>query len=251
MRSQVTRVPSTLTVAQLSTPLGRRAWVCWPLYARTLKQTIEEYSADAMRFALADAGDTIEDANFVDETANAAILRMTKELVWIEEMLSETTKGNLRTTAEEHPFADRVFANAINTAIEAAREHFENMMFREALKSGYYDLQSARDAYRLMCGGDAGMRADLAARYVDVSTLLLAPFCPHTCEHVWSTLLGRPGTVTKAGFPVGDAPDKVLTAASKYLDEMVSTIRKGIAKAGTTRGTARQALGFGVKGFRL
>jgi len=198
---------------------------------KTLKQTIEEYSADAMRFALADAGDTIEDANFVDETANAAILRMTKELVWIEEMLSETAKGNLRTTAKEHPFADRVFANAINTAIEAAREHFENMMFREALKSGYYDLQSARDAYRLMCGGDAGMRADLAARYVDVSTLLLAPFCPHTCEHVWSTLLGRPGTVTKAGFPVGDAPDKVLTAASKYLDEMVSTIRKGIAKA--------------------
>ena len=31
-----------------------------------------------MRFALADAGDTIEDANFVDDTANAAILRLTK-----------------------------------------------------------------------------------------------------------------------------------------------------------------------------
>jgi leucyl-tRNA synthetase len=43
---------------------------------KTLKQSIEEYSSDAMRFALADAGDTIEDANFVDDTANAAILRL-------------------------------------------------------------------------------------------------------------------------------------------------------------------------------
>jgi leucyl-tRNA synthetase len=28
-----------------------------------------------------------------------------------------------------------------------------------------------------------------------VSTLLLAPICPHTCEHVWSNLLKREGLV--------------------------------------------------------
>lgn len=38
----------------------------------------EEYSADATRFALADAGDTMDDANFVENTANAAILSLTK-----------------------------------------------------------------------------------------------------------------------------------------------------------------------------
>ena len=55
---------------------------------KTLKQAIEEYSADAMRMALADAGDGLEDANFVEATANASILRLTKELTWIEEMLA-------------------------------------------------------------------------------------------------------------------------------------------------------------------
>jgi len=40
-------------------------------------------SADAMRFALADAGDTNDDANFEHGTANMAILRLTKELAWI------------------------------------------------------------------------------------------------------------------------------------------------------------------------
>eukprot|EP00897_Mesotaenium_endlicherianum_P004099 jgi/Mesen1/3717/ME000202S02808 len=46
----------------------------------TIRQSIEEYSADATRFALADAGDTVDDANFEASTANAAILRLTKSI---------------------------------------------------------------------------------------------------------------------------------------------------------------------------
>jgi len=45
---------------------------------------VNQYSADAVRLALADAGDGIEDANFEPRTGNAAILRLTKELAWIE-----------------------------------------------------------------------------------------------------------------------------------------------------------------------
>jgi leucyl-tRNA synthetase len=40
-----------------------------------------------MRWALADAGDGMDDANFETSTANAAILRLTRELAWIEEVL--------------------------------------------------------------------------------------------------------------------------------------------------------------------
>lgn len=53
-------------------------------------QAIREYSADAMRWALADAGDGMDDANFETTTANAAILRLTKELAWMEEQLGPT-----------------------------------------------------------------------------------------------------------------------------------------------------------------
>ena len=45
---------------------------------KTLEQAIQEYSADAMRLALADAGDALDDANFEHTTANGAILRLTK-----------------------------------------------------------------------------------------------------------------------------------------------------------------------------
>jgi hypothetical protein len=47
---------------------------------KTLEQAVAEYSADATRIALADAGDAMDDANFEHSTANNAILRITKEV---------------------------------------------------------------------------------------------------------------------------------------------------------------------------
>lgn len=46
---------------------------------------------------------------------------------------------------------------------------YEGMLFREALKAGLYDLQKARDSYRLFTGDD-GMHRDLALRYAKVCT---------------------------------------------------------------------------------
>lgn len=59
-------------------------------------QAVAEYGADATRWALADAGDTMDDANFETTTANAAILRITRELAWIEEVLAPGAGGHVR-----------------------------------------------------------------------------------------------------------------------------------------------------------
>lgn len=42
----------------------------------TLRQAMEMYSADGVRFVLADAGDTVEDSNFAMKTANDAVLKL-------------------------------------------------------------------------------------------------------------------------------------------------------------------------------
>ncbi|KAI3914548.1 hypothetical protein MKW92_008847 [Papaver armeniacum] len=75
---------------------------------KTLRQAIDEYSADATRLALADAGDGMDDANFVDETAISAIMRLTNEISWMEEILkseSSLRQGPLST------YADVVFSS--------------------------------------------------------------------------------------------------------------------------------------------
>lgn len=55
----------------------------------TLAESLEEYGADAMRIAMADAGDGLEDANFVQANANAEVLRLASELEWMDLVLKQ------------------------------------------------------------------------------------------------------------------------------------------------------------------
>lgn len=44
----------------------------------TLTEAVEKFSADGMRLCLADAGDSVEDANFVESMADAGIFLILK-----------------------------------------------------------------------------------------------------------------------------------------------------------------------------
>jgi leucyl-tRNA synthetase len=193
---------------------------------RTLKQAIEEFSSDATRFALADAGDGMDDANFVFETANAAILRLTKEIAWMEEVIA--AESSLR-SGPPSTYADNVFANEINIAVNETEKSYNAFMFRDALKSGFYDLQLARDEYRLSCGS-AGMNRELLGRFMDVQTRLITPICPHYAEHVWQKILKKEGFAIKAGWPVAGNPDATLRSANKYLQDSIVLMRKLLQK---------------------
>ena len=50
----------------------------------TLKDAVNRFSADGTRLALADAGDTLEDANFVFEMADAGLLRLYSQIEWVK-----------------------------------------------------------------------------------------------------------------------------------------------------------------------
>ncbi|XP_010458258.1 PREDICTED: leucine--tRNA ligase, cytoplasmic [Camelina sativa] len=193
---------------------------------RTLRQAIEEFSATATRFSLADAGDGVDDANFVFETANAAILRLTKELTWMEEVLA--AESSLR-AGPPSTYADKVFENDMNIAIRLTEKAYKDCLFREALKNGFYDLQAARDEYRLSCG-HGGMNHDLVLTFMDVQTRLIEPICPQFAEYVWRTLLKKEGCVVSAGWPTSAEPDLVLKSANKYLQDSIVLMRKLLQK---------------------
>ena len=56
--------------------------------------------------------------------------------------------------------------SSINKAIEDTDANYKNMMYREALKTGFYELQAARDRYREGCM--SGMHKDLVFRFIEV-----------------------------------------------------------------------------------
>jgi leucyl-tRNA synthetase len=196
---------------------------------QTLGQAIEEFSSDATRFALADAGDGMDDANFVSETAKSAILRLTKEIAWMEEVMA--AQSSLR-AGSPSTYADNVLANEINIAVKETEKSYNAFMFRDALKSGFYDLQLARDEYRLSCGA-AGMNRDLLDRFMEVQTRLITPICPHYAEHVWQNILKKEGFAIKAGWPVASTPDPTLRIANKYLQDSIVLMRKLLQKQGS------------------
>jgi len=55
----------------------------------TIEDVIKMFGADATRVGFADSGDSLEDANFVTEVCNKAILRMHAFEAWFDEVLKE------------------------------------------------------------------------------------------------------------------------------------------------------------------
>ncbi|XP_041122657.1 leucine--tRNA ligase, cytoplasmic-like [Polyodon spathula] len=185
----------------------------------TLSEAVSKFSADGMRLALADAGDTVEDANFVEAMADAGILRLYTWVDWVKEMIAN--QDSLR-SGPANTFNDRVFASEMNAGIIKTDQHYEKMMFKEALKAGFFEFQAAKDKYRELA--IEGMHKDLVFQFIENQTLLLAPICPHLCEYTWS-LLGKTGSLMNASWPVSGPVDEILIRSSQYLMETAHDLR--------------------------
>uniref|UniRef100_A0A8C3L6T8 Leucine--tRNA ligase, cytoplasmic n=1 Tax=Chrysolophus pictus TaxID=9089 RepID=A0A8C3L6T8_CHRPC len=83
-------------------------------------------------------------------------------------------------------------------------------------------FQAAKDKYRELA--IEGMHRELVFRFIEVQTLLLAPICPHLCEHIWS-LLGKPDSIMKASWPEAGPVDEILIGSSQYLMEAAHDLR--------------------------
>jgi len=111
----------------------------------TLAEAIERFSADGMRFSLADAGDSIEDGNFEVEIAEAQLLRLYTFLEWVKEVLHinpNDSKHAAQTTVEETPSTPTGFVSTIvnwvkdKLHIGPSFDH-EDMTFTDEQKKNY------------------------------------------------------------------------------------------------------------------
>ncbi|KAH9856352.1 leucine-tRNA ligase [Lenzites betulinus] len=187
----------------------------------TMRQCIEKFGADATRLCLADAGDGIEDANFDEKTANANILRLHTLIAWCDEIIQ--SKPNLRQGAKN--YHDTVFEHEVNDLIAKAKEFYSHMQYKDALKYGFFELQSSRDWYREVTA-DSGMHGELVEWWIRVATLLVAPIAPHFSEHVWSTLLKEPKSVQHAQWPELTTPvDQTILDSAVYMRGTIKTMR--------------------------
>ncbi|KAF8133142.1 hypothetical protein K438DRAFT_1947775 [Mycena galopus ATCC 62051] len=181
-----------------------------------LKEAIAKFGADSTRLSLADAGDGVEDVNFDKKSVNANILRVhTSEMVQDEPNLRHGPK-NL--------YHDLVFEQEINDLINVTQLHYEATNYEDALKYGFYELQTSCDWYHEVTS-DVGMHADLVMYWIRVAALVVSPIAPHFSEHICSTVLKSPTSIQRALWPTPSAPVDVTVVESGVYTRGTKTIR--------------------------
>lgn len=149
----------------------------------TLADALQLYGADATRIALAEAGSGQTDANFVEQKANAAVLRLTTEKEWCFELVDRLV---LEKNAEV-TFWDQIFREEIHQCLIESQGFYKELEYQKAITSSFYQMSSIRDSYRskyeskLIPFNDKSMML-----YLEVFLLLSYPIVPHFVETIWN-----------------------------------------------------------------
>jgi len=182
-----------------------------------------------MRFALAEAGDSLEDPNFTTENADNAILHLHTFVEWCQEMASEKEKMK---TGPAVTFAERVFETQINECVANADAAYEDMLFQKATKVAFFDMMQARDTYRqiVRSNPEEKLNYDLIYKFIKITVIICAPVISHTSEYIWQDVLKENGSIFDTKFPQSDADktDHTLLAANNYLTKSIATFRSKI-----------------------
>ena len=195
----------------------------------TLEQAIERWTPDGARFALADAGDSLDDANFDTATADNAILRLfTEEECW-NQWLADMAAGSMRAADSPLTFHDRVMQARTADALAKADEAYAVMRQREALMNGFHVMQTARDKYRDACN-KAGLplHEGVLRQWMKVQCIALSPICPHWTDFMWREVLKCPdgvATVHNAAWPADLTADEDTLQQGEWLTSQMHSMR--------------------------
>lgn len=194
-----------------------------------LKESVEEFSADGLRFALADAGDSMEDAAFYRKFANQAISLLFTEEEWGRSIVAEAQGGKLR--EGERVFMDAMLENEVKYFTKAVKEDFAGMCYRDGLNKGWFQMSIARDTYRdWSYKTGTTMHKDVVMMWLEALTLFMCPITPHWSENMWMDVLGNPTTVLDATWPDYGGHDPLLRKQTAFFKDTLKSARALVAK---------------------
>jgi leucyl-tRNA synthetase len=208
----------------------------------TLRDCIAKFGVEASRIALADAGDSLDDANFDELVANAAILKLFVLEGWIKtNAVSDTDIANHDETS--YNLWDRIVANELNQIIEKVTAAYDDMKFKQVIKFAFNEMLSLKENWLIAQGNKPGCtNPHLMNRFIEVMLVMLNPIVPHYCQHVWQSIMvpalkscgqSPAELIVEQGWPSAKigADSVVLAAQYGYLQNVKHEIRVNHTKA--------------------
>jgi len=121
--------------------------------------------------------------------------------------------------------------------IEKSFTEYEAMMYQQALKFCWFEMDSLRKQYQDMVSSMENMHPDCIKRFIEVQSIILSPICPHYSEFLWRMVkeldyevsaVKTFGHVAKTTWPKVSAPfDKVLARKYEVLQSDMRGFRLG------------------------
>lgn len=100
----------------------------------------------------------------------------------------------------EKLWMDRAFENEIIGLTQQAKQAFDKMVFRDALKFSFFDFATARDSYRHLAA-QQGMHHESVWMWIETQVVILSPMAPHITENIWTNRLKKPTLVVNQPWP--------------------------------------------------
>ena len=114
------------------------------------------------------------------------------------------------------------------------------MLYREAIKFGFFNFQNIRDRYR-----DAvkleNMHRDSIDMFCRLQALIVSPIAPHFAEHVWKHVMKAGPTIIKERWPQLPVVDAKYVASGTYLTTLCRNIRSSMSTEQTMRRKKKQS----------
>jgi leucyl-tRNA synthetase len=130
----------------------------------TVDETLEKYGTSATRMCLADCGDTNEDANFLESTANSMVLKLytlTKSVEALEtsgadlsQVIRTLEKISIGENNYYNKFVDDMILQHLSRNTILCLESHENMIYRDVLKYGFYENLKLIELYSGLKGNN-------------------------------------------------------------------------------------------------
>jgi len=206
----------------------------------TLAECMKKFGTDATRIALADSGDTLDDANFDESVANASIMKLFVLESWIQNNITKEPLDFTQDDVSKYTLWDNLMMNEINKALADAKKNYNGMKHRNIIVI-FNHMLSIKENYTIAREGQKN--PFIIARYVEAILTIMNPIAPHFCQHVWQTFVlpmfkQSTGMATQPadflllnGWPEGGAFDQLLADKLKYLETTKRDIRLSIEKS--------------------
>ena len=153
----------------------------------TVKDCIHKFGVDATRITLADAGDSLDDANFDTDVANATIMKLFVLEKWIQDNIKAAIpdgKIDFAPLKNSENLWDQIFENAVNNGIDQATKNYDGMKYKQALKYSFFEFLSVKEDYLIASGGK--VNAYTLMKYIEVQLVLMHPIIPHFTQYCWN-----------------------------------------------------------------